>query len=151
MHPLAAAATNRTVSILERSVADSEKHPHPVTPFKDELRIPPIVRPVSSDEGVASLTIRSIAAKAQLHSELPPSDVWTYEGHLPGPTIEVRRGQHVRVEWVNDLPRGVAYPVSAVSAENQVPEGGGARSERVVASNCGRSSKRLIGAAESPG
>ncbi len=35
-------------------------------------------------------------AQVQLHSELPPSEVWTYEGLLPGPTIEVSRGQRVR-------------------------------------------------------
>jgi o-aminophenol oxidase len=54
--------------------------------------------------------------RVRLHSELTPSDVWTYEGHLPGPTIEVRRGQPVRVEWRNARPVGKPYPVTAFTA-----------------------------------
>jgi len=59
-----------------------------------------------------------VAHRVRLHSELPPTDVWTYEGHLPGPTIEVRRGQHVRVEWINALPVRRPYPVTAFTAED---------------------------------
>jgi len=55
-------------------------------------------------------------AQVQLHSELPPSEVWTYEGLLPGPTIEVSRGQRVQVEWINALPRDEPYPITAVTA-----------------------------------
>jgi spore coat protein A len=55
-------------------------------------------------------------AHRQLHSDLPPSEVWTYEGSLPGPTIEVSRGQHVQVEWINALPADQPYPITAVTA-----------------------------------
>jgi spore coat protein A len=55
-------------------------------------------------------------AQVQLHSELPPSEVWTYEGSLPGPTIEVSRGQRVQVEWINAIPADQPYPVTAVTA-----------------------------------
>jgi len=56
------------------------------------------------------------SAQVQLHSELPPSEVWTYEGSLPGPTIEVARGQHVQIEWINAVPEDQPYPVTAVTA-----------------------------------
>ncbi|HEX4919670.1 MAG TPA: multicopper oxidase domain-containing protein, partial [Candidatus Bathyarchaeia archaeon] len=55
-------------------------------------------------------------ARVQLHSELPPSEVWTYEGSLPGPTIEVSRGQRLQVEWINAIPADQPYPITAVTA-----------------------------------
>jgi spore coat protein A len=55
-------------------------------------------------------------AQVRPHAELPPSDVWTYEGRFPGPTIEVRRGQELRVQWINAIATGTPYPVTAVTA-----------------------------------
>jgi spore coat protein A len=42
--------------------------------------------------------------------------VWTYEGSLPGPIIEVSRGQRLQVEWINALPQAEPYPITAVTA-----------------------------------
>ncbi len=69
-----------------------------LTRFKDRLRMPPILRPQQMDDQRYTLRIQMRPAQVQLHSELPPSEVWTYEGSLPGPTIEVSRGQRVQVE-----------------------------------------------------
>jgi spore coat protein A len=55
-------------------------------------------------------------AQVQLHSDLPPSEVWTYAGSLPGPTIEVSRGQSLQVEWINAIPGDEPYPITAVTA-----------------------------------
>jgi len=55
-------------------------------------------------------------AQVQLHSELPPSEVWTYEDSLPVPAIEVSRGQRVQVEWINAIPADEPYPITAVTA-----------------------------------
>jgi FtsP/CotA-like multicopper oxidase with cupredoxin domain len=88
----------------------------PLTPFKDRLPLPPVLRPQPSQTGLSTLRVRMCPARVALHSELPPSDVWTYEGVLPGPTIEVQRAQKVLVEWVNQIPQGQAYPVLAVKA-----------------------------------
>lgn len=71
--------------------------------FADPLRIPEILRP--TDE----LTIRQLSAEVQLHSQLPPTPMWTYEGTFPGPTIEVRRGQRLRIDWQNRID--TPYPV----------------------------------------
>ena len=64
----------------------------------------------------SSLRIQMRPARVQLHSELPPSEVWTYEGSLPGPTIEVSRGQRLQVEWINAIPADEPYPITAVTA-----------------------------------
>jgi FtsP/CotA-like multicopper oxidase with cupredoxin domain len=87
-----------------------------LTKFKDCLRVPPTLHPKQKDDQRYHLRVRMLPAQIQLHSELPPSQVWTYEGSLPGPTIEVRRGQRVQIEWINALPVDVPYPVTAVTA-----------------------------------
>ncbi len=87
-----------------------------LTKFKDCLRVPPILHPHLADDQRYRLRIQMRPAQVQLHSILPPSEVWTYEGLLPGPTIEVSRGQHVQIEWVNALPEDQPYPITAVTA-----------------------------------
>jgi len=87
-----------------------------LTKFKDCLRVPPILHPHQADDRRYRLRIQMRPAQVQLHSELPPSEVWTYEGLLPGPTIEVSRGQHVQIEWVNAIPEDQPYPITAVTA-----------------------------------
>jgi spore coat protein A len=51
----------------------------------------------------------------KIHSELPLSSLWTYAGHFPGPTIEVRRGQRVRMTWSNQIEG--TMPVVAVEVD----------------------------------
>ncbi|WSA47584.1 multicopper oxidase domain-containing protein [Streptomyces sp. NBC_01803] len=77
-----------------------------LTPFLDALRIPPTLRP-----GREQMEIALRSTWVRLHSEMAPTHVWTYEGYFPGPTIEVRRGQRIRVAWTNliDGP----YPAAA--------------------------------------
>ncbi|MEU4532088.1 multicopper oxidase domain-containing protein [Micromonospora ureilytica] len=70
-----------------------------LTPFKDALRIPPVLRPHTS----VITEITSVMTQVRLHSELPPTPMWTYQGHYPGPTIEARKGKKIRVAWTNRL------------------------------------------------
>src|SRR5258706_6125649 len=102
--------------------------PMSLTRFTDCLRIPPTVRPQMTADQRYMLRVHMRPARVQLHSELPPSDVWTYEGSLPGPTIEVSRGQRLQVEWINALPVDQPYPVTAVTApdgsQNEPGRGG---------------------------
>ena len=62
-----------------------------LTPFSDALRIPPTLRP----EGGSMVDVELIEAQTRLHSQLPPTRLWTYGGSFPGPTIDVRRGQRL--------------------------------------------------------
>ena len=73
-----------------------------LTKFIDRLRIPPTLRP-SPHEALPSLTVCMRTTQVQLHSQLPPTTVWAYDGHYPGPTFDVRRGQRIRVAWVNEI------------------------------------------------
>ncbi len=106
-----------------------------LTKFKDRLRMPPILRPQQMDDQRYTLRIQMRPAQVQLHSELPPSEVWTYEGSLPGPTIEVSRGQRVQVEWINAIPADEPYPITAVTA----PDG-----TQMEPSRSGRSANQIV-------
>jgi spore coat protein A len=81
-----------------------------LTKFLDPLCIPPVIAAPGRPRRPLKITQR--AALAQLHSQLPPTRVWTYEGSFPGPTIEVRRGQRLDVIWENAITG--CFPVHAV-------------------------------------
>ncbi|ASO19805.1 Phenoxazinone synthase [Actinoalloteichus hoggarensis] len=87
-----------------------------LTKFLDPMPIPPVLRPAEDE----LTTIVKRAARVRLHSELPPTTVWTYDGHFPGPTIEVRRGRRVLVAWHNGIEGD--FPVTAVDVP--LPEEG---------------------------
>jgi FtsP/CotA-like multicopper oxidase with cupredoxin domain len=73
--------------------------PYPLRPFVDALPIPP--RHVISEPTRLMIPLETTAHR--FHRDLPPSRVWTYDGHLPGPTIEVRRSVPLEVQWENRL------------------------------------------------
>ena len=81
-----------------------------LTPFIDPLPIPPLATPtVGSPGGAATYDINIVQVQQQLHTELPPTTVWTYEGMYPGPTILATRDVPITVNWINDLPAGTHY------------------------------------------
>lgn len=82
-----------------------------LTKFADALRIPPVLTPAVG----SLLTVRQKATTVLLHSQLPPTPVWAYEGSVPGPTIEVRSEKRQRVAWLNEITGD--FPVTGV----QVP------------------------------
>ncbi|MGI5135398.1 multicopper oxidase family protein [Streptomyces sp. CA-106110] len=86
-----------------------------LTPFKDELRIPPTLTP-----GVGVTEVSLVQSRIRLHSQMPATPLWTYAGYFPGPTIEVQKGQTTRIAWKNKL-KGTT-PVKAVWA---APDGPG--------------------------
>lgn len=87
-----------------------------LTPYLDALRVPPTLRPEpTTDPRGAQVEVELTETWTRLHSQLPPTRVWTYNGHFPGPTFEVRRGQRIRVAWTNRLTG--AYPVTSVAVE----------------------------------
>ena len=49
-------------------------------------------------------TVDVEAVRQQLHSELPDTDVWTYNGAYPSFTIEARSGEPIEVTYNNNLP-----------------------------------------------
>lgn len=91
-----------------------------LTPFIDALRVPPVIEP-GRREAVRGITIEQRAAWARLHSELPPTKVWTYDGHYPGPTIDVPRGRLLRVSWTNSITGTLPVTAAQQAASTEHP------------------------------
>jgi FtsP/CotA-like multicopper oxidase with cupredoxin domain len=72
----------------------------PLAAFVDALPVP---RRLIAGEGDGRLTVRMRAAAHRFHRDLPESQIWGYDGTVPGPTIEAERGVPVTVEWRNEL------------------------------------------------
>jgi spore coat protein A len=70
--------------------------------FVDALTIPPKI--ILTGQGPHEITLTLGQFKASLHSSLPNTTEWGYNGTSPGPTIEVESGQAVRIHWKNELP-----------------------------------------------
>lgn len=84
-----------------------------LVPYTDRLPIPEVLRPAKADvRRETEIAVRPTWVR--LHSQLPPTLMWGYNGTVPGPTIEVRRGERVRIAWTNRVPRGSEYPVTSV-------------------------------------
>jgi spore coat protein A len=72
--------------------------------YIDPLPIPKRLVPYGTRKDVALFRVRMLEFKQQMHSQLPPTRLWGYEGHYPGPTFEVFRGKPIEVLWENHLP-----------------------------------------------
>ncbi|MBZ5724962.1 MAG: multicopper oxidase domain-containing protein [Acidobacteriia bacterium] len=70
-----------------------------LTRYLDHLPVPPVLRPGHGTNRVVMTEFRQ-----QLHSQMPPTKLWGYNGIYPGPTIEVRAGQSVDFQWESNLP-----------------------------------------------
>jgi spore coat protein A, manganese oxidase len=93
-------------------------HPDALARWVDPLPVPAVrtpdgLRPDPHDPG-RSIPYHRIAmreSEVRVHRDVPPTRVWTYDGTLPGPTLEVRSGKGLLVEWRNELPAAHFLPV----------------------------------------
>lgn len=60
--------------------------------------------PIVRAAGIGTMRLRSGAAKAGLlGGDYPPTDVWAYNGRVPGPELRFRQGERLAVEFENQL------------------------------------------------
>jgi spore coat protein A, manganese oxidase len=67
----------------------------------------PILKPLiphRKRNGKVQYRVRMVEFKHQMHSQLPPTRAWGYEGQYPGPIFDVMSGVPVEVTWENGLP-----------------------------------------------
>ena len=83
----------------------------PLTKYVDKLPIPIILKPKQRGRLATNYEVRMKQVKQKLHRDLKPTTVWGYEGTYPGPTFEVRKGELVKVKWINQLPNKHLLPV----------------------------------------
>jgi FtsP/CotA-like multicopper oxidase with cupredoxin domain len=113
---------NRITTNLTICLPIDNADPAPLSPFADRLSIPVIKRPYQAyGETWSRLKIRMMPGLVEFHSELAPVPTWTYEGIVPGPTIEVTAGQKIQIEWVNELKQddntASLLPIKVVKVE----------------------------------
>jgi spore coat protein A len=76
----------------------------PVEQFRMALPIPPVLSPVRSDSAADYYEIVQREAAAEIVPGIR-TRIWGYNGIVPGPTIEARRGRTVVVTHTNRLDR----------------------------------------------
>ena len=111
------------------------KTPGTIERYIDPLPVPKRLSPIAGHAKATQYRVRMMEFERQMHSQLPPTTLWGYEGQCPGPVIEAFRGRKVEIRWENRLPKthlfkvdtkihGAMAPAPAVRA---VPHVHGAR------------------------
>ena len=98
--------------------------PEKLTPFVEALPVAPTAKPVGQHAGAPLYKMSAREVYAKVHPDVPETRFWGFEGRNPGPTIEVRSGVPVHVEWENRLPEKHFLPIDhhVMGAEKNQPE-----------------------------
>jgi spore coat protein A, manganese oxidase len=89
-----------------------------LAPFVDPLPIPPVAKssgmrplPSSPKTNVPYYRLAAQPTELKIHRDLKPTRMWGFGGSVPGPTLEMRSGEEVLVEWANELPPQHFLPI----------------------------------------
>lgn len=108
--PTHAATSNPTAPLTRLDPVTQPK-------FVNRLKIPPVLSASSDCDDDGKLRIRMRQARQDLGLFDPKTGehllttVWGYKGMYPGPTIEARSNETVRVDWINNLPQEHLFPI----------------------------------------
>jgi spore coat protein A len=103
-HAMPAAANTLNMSALPTFV---DPLPLPVVAQPDGMRALP-----SSPKGkVPYYRLAARPVDVKIHRDLKPTRFWSYGPSVPGPTLELRSGEEVLVEWANELPEKHFLPI----------------------------------------
>lgn len=80
------------------------RKPDSIDRYIDRLPVPKQLAPERTGEDGVHYRVGMLEFTRQMHSQLPPTKLWGFEGHYPGPTIEASRGVPIVVQWENNLP-----------------------------------------------
>jgi spore coat protein A len=116
------AASTSLASVSRLLFAQAEEVYHPRTPlppvfspkidrYIDPLPILPTLNPLKQKHGSTHYRVCLLEFESRLHSQLPPTRLWGYDGRYPGPTIEAQTDESVSVRWENRLPQEHLFPI----------------------------------------
>ncbi|MCY7276049.1 MAG: multicopper oxidase domain-containing protein, partial [Phormidesmis sp. CAN_BIN44] len=88
------------IGLQSKSYAGDAGSPK-VTPFSLPFKVPPLLNPVRSDSTTDYYQIKVNKARVSLLPGLT-SEVFSYNGSVPGPTIVQRQGRQSVVRFIND-------------------------------------------------
>ena len=97
---------NETTQPAYRTPASLER-------YIDPLPIPKRLSPYGTSPGKIQYRMRILECRQQLHSQLPPTRLWGFEGQYPGPTIEALQNRPIEVRWENHLPARHLFQIDA--------------------------------------
>lgn len=79
-----------------------------------------------------SMTLEARTAKFQLGPEdFPKTDVWGYDGSVPGPLIRVNQGERIARQFLNNLPQASSVHWHGIRIENAMDGVAGLTQEAV--------------------
>ncbi len=84
--------------------AKAYRTPSTIDRYIDPLPILRRIAPEETRRGEAVYRVRMLEFARPLHSQLPPTKLWGFEGQYPGPVFDVDRGHAIQVKWENRLP-----------------------------------------------
>ena len=99
--------------------------PNSIPKFVDPLKKPPTAVPKSknSKSGSPYYEINMIKARHRFHKKFPFTEVWGYNGIVPGPTIEAKKDEVTYVKYLNKLPNKHFLPIDySLHGVNNSPE-----------------------------
>lgn len=79
--------------------------------FKDKLPVPRVIQPVGTKYGQPYYEVKMTEFYQNLHSDMPDTRVWGYDGSYPGPTFVAYRDKPIYVKWINRLPDKHFLPI----------------------------------------
>lgn len=101
--------------------AKNPLEPLTLTKFIDPLPIIPISQPKCFIKGIPVYELEMTQFKQKLHSELPSTTVWGFNGITPGPMILTFQTKPVFVKWINHLPtKHIFSPVTDFTPSDYV-------------------------------
>jgi spore coat protein A len=95
----------------DRAAQPAYRKPGSLDRYVDVLRIPRGLLPYGTRVDKTLYRVRMFEFTQQMHSQLPPTKLWGYEGQYPGPTIEAQRGKPIEILWENHLPSDHIFAV----------------------------------------
>lgn len=100
-----------------------------LTKYIDALPNPnqAILAPTGTLDGVPLYQIEINQFTQQLHSELSATTLWGYNGQFPGPTLEVDRGETIKIEWTNNLRDNTGAPLEHILPYDTTIHGAGSK------------------------
>jgi spore coat protein A, manganese oxidase len=123
---IGALEANHHGAVLQKGVGGviNEESPvqGPAVPkFTRDLVVPQVLRPTSTGNGVDSYDLDLRVSTAQiLPPPFPPTEVWAYNGVVPGPTIrQTRGGNRTVVTARNSLPAGHPFSLHLHGSPSQ--------------------------------
>ena len=114
-------AAGSSQAVGPSNIVKNDRKPVNLASYVDPLTVPAVIRSLQHAETVH---IKMHPLQHKVHRDLPPTNLWGYNGTWPGPTIEVRKGQPLSVKWANALPTKHFLPIDTTihGTEEGVPQ-----------------------------